>query len=51
MNKDFGRNKTPAETIKAEAFWGTYFRDTYCGTNGKWHRKTWKEFDELKNID
>ena len=47
MNKDFGRNKIPAETIKGEAFWGTYFRDSYCGANGKRHRKTWKEFDEL----
>ena len=51
MNKDFVRNKTPAEIIKGEAFWGTYFRDIYCGADDKWHRKTWKEFDELKNID
>ena len=48
---DFGANKTPAEIIKEGAFGGTYFREIYSGINGKWHRKTWKEFDELKNID
>ena len=47
---DFGANKTPIEVIKG-AFGGTYFRDIYSGINGKWHRKSWKEFDELKNID
>ena len=41
---DFGANKTPVEIIKEGAFRGTYF-------NGKWYRKSWKEFDELKNID
>ena len=25
--------------------------DIYSGVNGKWYRKSWKEFDELKNID
>ena len=48
---DFRPNKTPVEVIKKRAFEGTYFRDIYCGINGKWYRKTWKEFDELKNID
>ena len=48
---DFGTNKTPIEVIKEEAFGGTYFRDIYTGVNGKWYRKTWTEFDELKNID
>ena len=33
------------------AFGGTYFRDIYSGVNGKWYRKSWKEFNELKNID
>ena len=32
-------------------FGGTYFRDIYSGINGKWHRKSWKAFDELKNFD
>ena len=51
MNMDFGANKTPVEIIKEGAFAGTYFRDTYFGVNGKWYKKSWKEFDELKNID
>ena len=48
---DFGANKTPVEIIKKGAFGGTYFRDIYSGVNGKWYRKSWNEFDELKNID
>ena len=47
---DFGANKTPVEIIKECVFGGTYFRDIYSGVNGKWYRKSWKEFDELKNI-
>ena len=39
------------EIIKEGAFAGTYFRDIYSGVNGKWYRKSSKEFDELKNID
>ena len=37
--------------IKEDAFGGTYFRDIYFGGNGKWYRKAWKVFDELKNIN
>ena len=48
---DFGTNKTPVEVIKEGVFGGTYFRDIYSGVNGKWYRKSWKEFDELKNIN
>ena len=48
---DFGTNKTTVEVIKEGAFGGTYFRDIYSGINGRWYRKSWKEFDELKNID
>ena len=48
---DFGTNKTPAEIIKEGAFGGTCFRDIYSSINGKWYRKSWKEFGELKNID
>ena len=47
---DFGANKTPSEVIKEGAFGGTYFRDIYSGVNGKWYRKWWKEFDQLKDI-
>ena len=48
---DFSPNKTPIEIIKEGAFGGTYFRDIYSGINEKWYRKSWKEFDQLKNID
>ena len=48
---DFGANRTPVEVIKEEAFGGTYFRYIYSGVNGRWYRKTWKEFEELKYID
>ena len=48
---DFKPNKTPVEKIKEGAFGGTYFRDVYSGVNGKWYKNSWKEFDELTNID
>ena len=48
---DFGANQTPVEIIKEGAFGGTYFRDIYFIVNNKSYRKSWKEFDELKNID
>ena len=44
-------NKTPAEIIKESAFGGTYLRDIHSGVNGKWYRNSWKQFNELKNID
>ena len=47
---DFGTNKTPIEIIKEGAFGGTYFRAIYSGVKSKWYRKSWKEFDKLKNI-
>ena len=46
----FGANKAPVEIIEG-AFGGTYLRDIYSGVNGKLYRKSWKEFDLLKNID
>ena len=48
---DFGTNKTPVEMTKEGGFGGTYFGDIYSGINGKWYKKSWKEFDELKDID
>ena len=48
---DFGANKTPVQVIKEGAFGGTYFRDIYSSVNGKWYKKSWKEFDKLKNIN
>ena len=51
MNMDFVTNKTPVEVIKEGTFGGAYFRDIHSGVNGKWYKKSWKEFDELKDID
>ena len=48
---DFGANKTLVEVIKKGTFGGTYFRDIYSSATEKWQRKSWKEFDQLKNID
>ena len=48
---DFGTNKTPVEIIKEGAFGRTYFRDIYFGVNCKCYRKSWKEFNVLKDID
>ena len=48
---DFRANKTPIEIIKESAFGFTFFRDIYSSINRKWYRKSWKGFDQLKNID
>ena len=48
---DFGANKTPIEVIKEGAFDGTYFRDICSVVNGKCYKKSWKEFNQLKDID
>ena len=48
---DFSPNKTPVEIIKEGAFGGTCFRDIYSGINGKWYKNSWKEFDQLKDIN
>ena len=47
---DFGANKTSVDIIREHAFGGTYFRDIYSGVNGKWYKKSWKEFDQLKKL-
>ena len=46
-----GTNKTPVEVIKEGAFGWTYFRNIYSISTGKWYKKLWTKFDELKNID
>ena len=48
---DFGVNKTPIEIIKEGAFGDTYFRVIYSNVSKKWYKNSWKEFDQLKNID
>ena len=45
---DFGANKTPVEIIKEGVFSG---RDIYSNVNEKQYKKSWKEFNHLKNID
>ena len=47
---DFGANKVPIEMIREGAFGATYFRDIYSSVNGKWYKKSWKEFGQLKDI-
>ena len=48
---DFGANKTPVKIIREGPFGGTYFRDIYSSATGKWYKKSWKELDQLKDID
>ena len=48
---DFGANKTSVEVIREGEFGGAYFRDNYFGVTGNWYKKSWKEFDQLKDID
>ena len=47
---DFGAKKTPAEIIRG-VFGGTYFTDIYSSVNEQWYKKSWKEFDQLKDTD
>ena len=49
--KDLHPNLTPIDLIKKGAFGGKYFRDIYSNVNHKWYKNSWKEFDQLKNID
>ena len=51
LKMDFGANKKPAEIIRESVFGGNYFRDIYSGVTGKWYQKSWKEFEQLKDID
>ena len=46
-----GANKTPVEVTREGAFGGTYFRSICFGVTGKWYKKSWKEFNQLKNTD
>ena len=48
---EFGANKTPVKVIREDAFGGTYFRDIYSSVNEKWHKRSWKKFNHLQNID
>ena len=48
---DLSPNKKPIKIIKEGTSGGTYFRDIYSGITEKWYRKSWKEFDQLNDID
>ena len=48
---NFDANQGPVEIIKDNAFGGTNFRDIYYVVNEKCYRKSWKEFNELIDID
>ena len=48
---DFSPNKKHVEIIKGGTFGCTYDGDIYSGINEKWYKKSWKEFDQLKDID
>ena len=39
------------DVIKKGAFGGKYFRDIYSKVNNKWYKNSWKEFEELRDID
>ena len=41
----------PIEVIKKGVFGETYFRDIYSNVNDKWYNNSFKELEELKNID
>ena len=47
----FNLNISPIDVIKKGAFGGTYFRDIYSRVNNKFYKDSWKEFEELENID
>ena len=46
----FGAKTTPIKVIKEGAFGGTYFRDIYSSVNGEWYKKSWKQFNQLKEL-
>ena len=48
---EFHPSISPVDVIKKGAFGGTYFRDIYSEVNGKFYKNSWKEFEELENID
>ena len=47
----FGSSVSPAEIIKKGAFNDTYFRNIYSGVNDKFYKNSWKEFEDLEDID
>ena len=50
-DREFIPNKAPVEIVKKGVFGRIYFRDIYSKIAKKYYKNSWKEFDELKNID
>ena len=48
---NFRPNISPVEVTKKGAFVDTYFRNIYSGVNDKCYKNSWKEFEELEDID
>ena len=48
---EFHQNIAPIDVIKKAAFGRTYFRDIYSEVNNKFYKNSWKEFEELNDID
>ena len=51
MNLSFDTNKKPIEVLKEGAFRGFYFREICSGINSKWYKRSWKQFDKLKDVN
>ena len=47
----FGAKKKVIEVTREGANGGTYFSYIHSGIDRRWYKKSWKEFDQLKNID
>ena len=47
----FKPNISPVDVIKKGAFSERYFRDIYSRANNKFYKNSWKEFEELKDIN
>ena len=47
----FNPNKMLIEVLREGLFGGTYFGDIFSGVTRKWYKKSWKEFDQLKDTD
>ena len=48
---EFTPNITPLDVIRKGVFGGTFFRYIYSNVIDKFYKNSWKEFEELENID
>ena len=47
----FNPNISPIYVTRKVAFGGTYFRNNYSNVNNIFYKNSWKESNELENID